>query len=83
MARINKQSLNNPSLRLTPRHEPGDVIPSPQETSILDWLEASGRMMPREDREEEPRETDEDLDGLMGESVDNNEDYDDNEGDEG
>lgn len=73
--------INNPSLRLTPRHEPGDVIPTPQETSILDWLEASGRMMPREEQEEESREPDEDLDGLV-EGVDNNdedEDYDNDE----
>jgi len=71
--------VNNPSLRLTPRHEPGDVIPTPQETSILDWLEASGRMMPREEQEEETSEPDEDLEGLMVDSVDNDEDEDDNQ----
>lgn len=53
---------NNPSLRLSPRHEPGEVIPTKQETSILDWLEASGRMMPREVQEEDSTETDPDLD---------------------
>ena len=73
--------VNNPSLRLTPRHEPGDVIRTPQETSILDWLEASGRMMPREEQEEETSETDEDLE-MMVESVDNNEEYDNEPDDE-
>ena len=57
--------VNNPSLRLTPRHEPGDVIPTPQETSILDWLEASNRMMPREDLEEEQTDTEEEITDLV------------------
>lgn len=74
--------VNNPSLRLTPRHEPGDVIPTPQETSILDWLEASGRMMPREEQEEEATETDPDIDGFIGEDLDSQEEYDGNEDDE-
>ena len=54
--------INNPSLRLTPRHEPGEIIPTKQETSILEWLEASGRMMPREPEEEETNEDSDDLD---------------------
>ena len=43
----------NPSLRLIPRHEPADVIPSQQDSSLIDWLEISGRMLPRD-----PSETD-------------------------
>lgn len=71
---------NNPSLRLSPRHEPGEVIPTKQETSILEWLEASGRMMPREVQEEDSTETDEDLE-LMVEAVENNYQEEDNEED--
>ncbi|MDY6802404.1 MAG: DUF3134 family protein [Cyanobacteriota bacterium] len=68
---------NNPSLRVSRRHEPGEVIPTKQETSILEWLEASGRMMPREVQEEEPAETDPDMDLIE----ENNYQEDDNEED--
>ncbi|MDJ0554745.1 MAG: DUF3134 domain-containing protein [Microcoleaceae cyanobacterium MO_207.B10] len=43
----------NPSLRLVPRHEPADVISSQKDSSLIDWLETSGRMLPRD-----PSETD-------------------------
>lgn len=58
-------TVNNPSLRLTLRHEPGEVIPTKQETSILDWLEASGRMMPRDIEEDDVIEAEEDLDLIV------------------
>jgi hypothetical protein len=71
-------TVNNPSLRFTPRHEPGEVIPTKQETSIIDWLEASGRMMPRDTEEEELIEAEEDLDLI----ADNNYGEDDTEEEE-
>lgn len=40
--------MYNPSLRRTPRHEPADVIPLKQETSILDWLQSTGRLLARD-----------------------------------
>ena len=40
--------MYNPSLRREPRYEPAGVIPLEQETSILDWLSANGRLIPRE-----------------------------------
>ena len=38
----------NPSLRETPIHEPADVIPSKQQTSLLDWLKSTGRLIKRD-----------------------------------
>lgn len=40
--------MYNPSLRRTPRHEPADVIPLKQETSILEWLQSTGRLLARD-----------------------------------
>lgn len=40
--------MYNPSLREEPRHKPAPVIPTKQQSSILDWLESTGRLMPRE-----------------------------------
>lgn len=60
-------TMYNPSLRQSPRHEPAEVIPVQQETSLLDWLEASGRLLARDVQEpdylldEEPEISD-----LMG-----------------
>lgn len=60
--------MYNPSLRKTPRHEPADVIPMHQEVSILDWLESTGRMLPKDavQYQDYPLETQEDdIEGLM------------------
>lgn len=59
--------MNNPALREEPRHRPAAVIPLPQESSILAWLEANGRLLPRDNQDqnyldEEPEE----LNDLMG-----------------
>lgn len=40
--------MQNPALRQEPRYEPAAVIPLKQEYSLLDWLEANGRLIPRE-----------------------------------
>ncbi len=63
----------NPSVRQIPREDPADVIPLQQDSSILNWLEGTGRLIPREPvdnigDEPEPEE----LADLMG-----NEDKDD------
>ncbi|WP_071515914.1 DUF3134 domain-containing protein [Geitlerinema sp. PCC 9228] len=39
---------NNPSLRSEPRYQNAPVIPLKQNTSILHWLESTGRLIPRE-----------------------------------
>lgn len=43
--------MYNPSLIREPRYEPASVIPLKQDSSLLDWLSATGRLIPR-DREE-------------------------------
>ncbi|WP_413164736.1 DUF3134 domain-containing protein [Capilliphycus salinus ALCB114379] len=43
---------NNPSLRKIPVHEPADVIPSKQHISLLEWLQATGRLIPRDTTQE-------------------------------
>jgi len=63
----------NPSLRIVPRSQTADVLPTQKEPSILAWLEGTGRLKPREDvvvkadddREEEESE---EIDDLMGDS---------------
>ncbi|MBR8827010.1 MAG: DUF3134 domain-containing protein [Gomphosphaeria aponina SAG 52.96 = DSM 107014] len=40
--------MNNPSLRQEPRYEPATVIPLKQESSLIDWLIATNRLIPRE-----------------------------------
>ena len=56
----------NPALIQEPRYEPAIVIPLKQEASLLDWLKASNRLIPREVIEvEKTKPTDDDLDVLM------------------
>lgn len=43
--------MKNPSLSQKPRNEPASVIPMKQETSLLDWLKETGRLIPRESKE--------------------------------
>jgi len=40
--------IYNPSLLLIPRHEPADVISAQRDSSLVNWLESSGRMLPRD-----------------------------------
>lgn len=68
-------STYNPSVRQIPRENPADVIPLQRDSSILNWLEGTGRLIPREPidsvgDEPEPEE----LADLMG-----NEDKDDDD----
>jgi len=45
--------MHNPSLQQQPRHQNAPIIPSRQQSSILDWLEDTGRLIPREPTERE------------------------------
>ena len=68
----------NPSVRQIPRNQPAGVIPVQRDSSILNWLEGTGRLIPREPvdnvgDEPEPEE----LADLMG-----NEDKDDADDDD-
>ncbi len=65
----------NPSLREQPRNQRANVIPSRNESSMLDWLESSGRLIARDTQEPEyPEGSDEEISDLM--AVDDVADYD-------
>ena len=55
----------NPALVQEPRYEPAIVIPLKQEASLLDWLKANNRLIPREPVEIEKVKAEDDLDVLM------------------
>lgn len=55
----------NPALVQEPRYEPAIVIPLKQEASLLDWLKANNRLIPRESIEPEKIKADDDLEVLM------------------
>ncbi|OZH54641.1 hypothetical protein AFK68_09635 [Hydrocoleum sp. CS-953] len=72
MSRRNNQSksptvtLYNPSLLLIPRHEPADVITAQRDSSLVDWLESSGKMLPRDPVESEKySEEEEEISALI------------------
>jgi Protein of unknown function (DUF3134) len=61
--------MYNPSLHEEPLHQSAPVIPLKHESSILDWLEATGRLLAREDAALEAGyldEADEEISDLMG-----------------
>jgi hypothetical protein len=63
--------LYNPSLRLIPRHEPADVISTQRDSSLVDWLETLGKMLPRDPSEfEKYTEEEEEISELI--AVDDN-----------
>lgn len=65
----------NPALSQEPRYEPAIVIPLKQEASLLDWLEANNRLLPREPQEKEKTDAPDDMDELL----DGEDDFDDEE----
>jgi hypothetical protein len=68
----------NPALSQEPRYEPAIVIPLKQEASLLDWLEANNRLIPREVQEPEKASLDspDDVDELLENEEDFSEDDD-------
>nr|WP_199290279.1 DUF3134 domain-containing protein [Leptolyngbya sp. FACHB-36] len=56
----------NPSLREEPRSQRAAVIPIKQESSILDWLESSGRLLARDSTESDFLDNEEEIADLMG-----------------
>ena len=71
----------NPALVQEPRYEPAIVIPLKQEASLIDWLKANNRLIPREPVEEttEKVKADDDLDILMDGDDDDFDDPDDDD----
>lgn len=74
---------NNPSLRVEPRYQQAPVLPSAGEPSILEWLEKSGRLLPREDAVEpdKPGSDEEEISALMGGDDKYEDDFDDEDED--
>jgi hypothetical protein len=68
----------NPSLREEPRNQRASVIPHKQESSILDWLEGTGRLLARDSSELDYLDNEEEISELMG-SDDNSFDLDDDD----
>ncbi|MBT9310915.1 DUF3134 domain-containing protein [Leptothoe kymatousa] len=57
----------NPSVRQIPRKQHASVIPERRDSSILRWLESTGRLIPREVVDTTPDEADsEEISDLMG-----------------
>jgi hypothetical protein len=57
----------NPSLREEPRNQRAAVIPVNQDSSILDWLENSGRLLARDSNDFDYLDDEgEELTDLMG-----------------
>lgn len=72
------EQRKNPALVQEARYEPAIVIPLKQEASLLDWLKANNRLIPREPVETEKVKAEDDLDVLMdGEEDDFEDDTDD------
>lgn len=56
--------MNSP-LREAPRNQRAAVIPLKQESSLLDWLHQSGRLISRTVHEQELSEEEEEIENLM------------------
>lgn len=76
--------MYNPSLREQPLDQPAAVIPLKHESSILDWLESTGRLLARDEANLEAAgyldEADEEISDLMGSDdvgFDDDDDFDD------
>jgi len=57
--------MQNPALHEYPRRKPSPVIPQPTETSILDWLEASNRLLAREESDFDYSDDEAEINELM------------------
>jgi hypothetical protein len=56
--------LNSP-LREEPRNQTAAVIPSKNESSLLDWLESNGRLIARDIQEPTYLDEEEEISGLI------------------
>jgi hypothetical protein len=57
--------MYNPSLRQHARSERAPIIPLQQESSILDWLEANGRLLARDSQDFDYSDNEEEIAELM------------------
>jgi hypothetical protein len=58
--------MKNPSLREESREQLAEVIPVRQESSILEWLESSGKLLAREGKDDSLPNEEEEITELMG-----------------
>jgi hypothetical protein len=72
--------IYNPSLREEPRSQRAPLIPVQTESSILDWLEKSGRLLARDGQDINYLDDEEEIADLMG-AEDNSFEPDDDDGD--
>ncbi|MGB8697833.1 MAG: DUF3134 family protein [Thermosynechococcaceae cyanobacterium] len=73
--------MHNPSLRATPREQHAPIIDSTTDSSILSWLEGTGRLMER-DIVVDPHLLEDDMDELSGALLGSDDtDYDDDDED--
>ncbi len=67
----------NPALTQEPRYEPAIVIPLKQESSLIDWLKANDRLIPREPSEKENLDAaHDDVSELLSDDYDEEDDFD-------
>jgi hypothetical protein len=78
-ARLTLIMIYNPSLREDPIDQPAAVIPTRHETSILDWLESTGRLLARDEVPAQIYEEGEEIDGLIVDDVPFDDDFDDDD----
>ena len=74
----------NPALSQEPRYEPAIVIPLKQESSLLDWLKANDRLIPREPAERDNLDAaQDDVSELLSDDFDDDDDdFDDDDDDD-
>ena len=73
-------NIYNPSLHETPREQPAVPSPLNRDSSVIEWLEASGRMLPREGAEATDLEPEEvDIAEMMDANDNNNSNYNDSQ----
>lgn len=70
----------NPSLREEPRNQRATVLPQKRDSSILDWLESSGRLLARDNADFDYLDDEEEINELMA-GDDNSFDLDDDDDD--
>lgn len=73
--------IYNPSLHQEPRSQRARILPQRQSSSILGWLEASGRLLARESTDFDYGDNEEEINALMA-GEDNTNDFDDDDDDE-
>lgn len=67
----------NPALSQEPRYEPAIVIPLKQESSLIDWLKANNRLIPREPSEKENVDAaHDDVSELLNDDYEDDDDFD-------